>query len=80
MLLTAFYIVYACSQWEILMLRFVQPRIWLFFVCMAWGLASAMQGVTTNFGGMITCVSRYLATSSNQPLTQIRDRHRCSVS
>ncbi|KAH8085831.1 major facilitator superfamily domain-containing protein [Filobasidium floriforme] len=55
MLLTAFYIVYACSQWEILMLRFVQPRIWLFFVCMAWGLASAMQGVTTNFGGMITC-------------------------
>jgi len=39
------------------MLRFVQPRIWLFFVCMAWGLASALQGVTTNFGGMITCVS-----------------------
>lgn len=60
MLLTIFYVVYAVFQWEFILLKYIPPKIWLTSVVTLWGLASALQGVTQNFGGMMACVGTFM--------------------
>lgn len=47
--------------------RYIPPRIWLGSIVLAWGLASALQGITTGFSGMMVCVRERTILPPNEP-------------
>ncbi|KAF2102228.1 pantothenate transporter liz1 [Rhizodiscina lignyota] len=52
-LLTIFYIPYILFEFQSMMWKLVPPHMWAAFVVLGWGIVSAAQAATQNWGGMM---------------------------